>query len=147
MRRALRPLVVVLAVLAAVVPLPAPWVERVYSGAIFPRVQALVTSLSNLVPFALFDLLIVVAIACSVVELNLLSDEAHRQVWTDRSRYDPAFEAAFTTAMGKVDRRARLVPGRPKSTLLDLYFRRASVAGMTDPYFLETLLASDLLFV
>jgi hypothetical protein len=29
--------------------------------------------------------------------------------------------------------------------VLDLYFRRASVAGMTDPFFLETLVASDLL--
>jgi hypothetical protein len=37
------------------------------------------------------------------------------------------------------------VPGRPKQTLLDLYFRRATVEGMTDPYFLETLIVSDLL--
>ena len=45
MRRTLRPLVVVLAVLAAIVPLPAAWVERVYSGALFPRLQAVVKSL------------------------------------------------------------------------------------------------------
>jgi hypothetical protein len=37
------------------------------------------------------------------------------------------------------------VPGRPKRTVLDLYFRRAAVDGMTDPYFLETLVARDLL--
>jgi hypothetical protein len=35
--------------------------------------------------------------------------------------------------------------GRPKWTLLDFYFTRAGVSGMTDPFFLETLLASNLL--
>ncbi|HEV3140522.1 MAG TPA: DUF3810 family protein, partial [Vicinamibacterales bacterium] len=37
------------------------------------------------------------------------------------------------------------VAGRPKRTLLDWYFRRAGVAGMTDPFFLETLVSTDLL--
>jgi hypothetical protein len=37
------------------------------------------------------------------------------------------------------------VPARPKHTLLDLYFRPAGVSGMTDPFFLETLVESDLL--
>jgi len=35
--------------------------------------------------------------------------------------------------------------GRPKSTLLDVYFTRAGVSGMTSPFFLETLIASNLL--
>src|SRR6202011_5116481 len=34
---------------------------------------------------------------------------------------------------------------RPKRTLIGWYFRRAGVAGMTDPFFLETLIASDAL--
>ena len=34
---------------------------------------------------------------------------------------------------------------RPKATLLDFYFRRAGVAGMTDPYFLETLVERNLI--
>jgi hypothetical protein len=38
-----------------------------------------------------------------------------------------------------------VAPARPKHTLLDWYFRRALVDGMTDPFFLETLVASDLL--
>jgi len=38
-----------------------------------------------------------------------------------------------------------LVPGRPKRTILDPYFRRAGVDGMTDPFFLETLIATDVL--
>jgi hypothetical protein len=37
------------------------------------------------------------------------------------------------------------VAGRPKRTLFDWYFRRAAVDGMTDPFFLETLVARDLL--
>ncbi len=37
------------------------------------------------------------------------------------------------------------VAARPKVTLFDLYFRRAGVEGMTDPYFLETLVQRDLL--
>ena len=40
---------------------------------------------------------------------------------------------------------APVVPGRPKTSLLDPYFTRAGVSGMTDPFFLETLVASNLL--
>jgi hypothetical protein len=35
--------------------------------------------------------------------------------------------------------------GRPKTSALDLYFTRAGVSGMTDPFFLETLVASNVL--
>ena len=38
-----------------------------------------------------------------------------------------------------------VVPARPKHTLLDWYFRRAGVDGMTDPFFLETLIAGGIL--
>lgn len=38
-----------------------------------------------------------------------------------------------------------VIPGRPKFTSLDLYFTRAGVSGMTDPFFLETMAASNLL--
>jgi len=37
------------------------------------------------------------------------------------------------------------VVARPKRTLLNAYFERAGVSGMTDPLFLETLVAADLL--
>jgi hypothetical protein len=39
----------------------------------------------------------------------------------------------------------RVVPARPKRSMLNFYFRRAAVDGMTDPYFLETLVRDDLL--
>jgi uncharacterized protein DUF3810 len=52
---------------------------------------------------------------------------------------------AMQRAIADVGRRHPLVPGRPKRSLLDLYFRRVGVDGMTDPIFLETLIVSDLL--
>ena len=47
----------------ALVPLPAAAVERLYSNAAFPSLQRGLTWLSNLVPFALFDVLLLVAVA------------------------------------------------------------------------------------
>ena len=40
-----------------------------------------------------------------------------------------------------------VVTGRPKQTLLGGYFHKTAVAGMTDPFLLETLIAPDLLDV
>ncbi|MCX6550448.1 MAG: DUF3810 family protein [Acidobacteria bacterium] len=53
----------------------------------------------------------------------------------------PAFDAGVR-ALGLPD---SVKPGRPKTSLLDAYFTRAGVSGMTDPFFLETLTASNLL--
>jgi hypothetical protein len=53
----------------------------------------------------------------------------------------PAFARA--QALLGVGRAAR--PARPKTSILDPYFRAAGVEGMTDPYFHETLLVSSLL--
>lgn len=70
---------------------------------------------------------------------NALYDRAHAP--DVRSEIEGGFAQA-QRALGS----ARLaVAGRPKTTLLDLYFRRAAVDGMTDPYFLETLVSGDLL--
>ena len=48
--------VVVLAVAATVLPVPAPLVERWFSGWWYPRVQNTLTPLSNMVPIALLDI-------------------------------------------------------------------------------------------
>jgi hypothetical protein len=53
--------VIAVAVSGALVPLPAFWVERVYSLGVYPRLQAALTTASNLVPFALLDALVVIA--------------------------------------------------------------------------------------
>ena len=58
---------VVLPVLAggmAVAPLPAGLVEQVYAAGLFPLVQPVVTTVSNLAPFALLDVMLVAAAAC-----------------------------------------------------------------------------------
>ena len=51
---------VLLAVAAALAPLPPGIVERRYSADLYLRLQSLLTPLSNLVPFALFDALIII---------------------------------------------------------------------------------------
>lgn len=58
---------------------------------------------------------------------------------------DAALAAAFRDAAHGLGLPVRTAFARPKTSLLDLYFRRAGVAGMTDPFFLETLVSSDLL--
>ena len=62
-RRAVGAGVVALAGLAAWVPLPARWVERWYSNGIYPYLQRALTSASNLVPVAMFDVCLVGALA------------------------------------------------------------------------------------
>lgn len=51
------------AVIGVALALPASAVERLYASGLYPRLQALLTSLSNLVPVAVFDLVIVAAAA------------------------------------------------------------------------------------
>jgi hypothetical protein len=51
--------IVALAAAAALFPMPADEVERLYSRGIYPRVQTLVTPLTNQLPFALLDVLLI----------------------------------------------------------------------------------------
>ena len=203
--------VCLLAIASALAPLPRAWVERWYSIGLYPHIERLVTSTSNLVPFALFDLLWVLAIAALGVAISrastfgwmrgtvritvtLLRGAAaayllflalwglnYRRIpMFDKVRFDPKrVTSAANAALGdwavtelnadyaaahaapiSVDRlrdafevtlRALggtfIVPGRPKPTLLGWYFHEAAIAGMTDPFLLETMLAPDLLEV
>ena len=66
----------------------------------------------------------------------------HHRAHGDGERTELA--GAFVRAQRDLGGARLAVPGRLKFTLFDLYFRRAAVAGMTDPYFLETLVSSDL---
>ncbi len=59
----LRLTLIVLAVLAAVVPTPATWVERLYTTGLYGWLQRWLTPLSNRVPFAAFDVAIGIALA------------------------------------------------------------------------------------
>jgi hypothetical protein len=197
--------------------LPAHAVEHTYSGLIYPPLQRLLTSLSNLLPFALFDVLMVgfpsawltliardlarsthrfstlgrwllrTAVAASTLyliflmmwglnyrrlpieqklpydakavtvqaardaaqlaasRLNALYQSAHVSPVMEAQGVDPSLAAAFARATRELGARGTTVPARPKRTLLDVYFRPAGVAGMTDPFFLETLIERDLL--
>lgn len=85
-----------------------------------------------------------VALGQSLVDiLNTEYAAAHQTSSTDG--IDERLATAFRDASGRLGLPRTTVLGRPKTSLLDLYFRRAGVAGMTDPFFLETLVSSDLL--
>ena len=214
-----RPVVVLAALAAAVVPLPAAVIERYYSSGLYPLWQSWLTPASNAVPVALLDVLIVVVAAAwlilaahdvrrwrargpgrtagrvvartavwtavvyivflaswglnyrrvrladklefdaarvsesalrtlastAVARLNALHPAAHNTGWPEGLAIDPAVASGFAAAQRDLGATRLAVPGRPKHTLLNLYFRRAVVDGMTDPMFLETLVVSDLL--
>ena len=217
-RRVLALLIVVTAVAAGVVPVPPAFVERVYSGGVYPVLQRTLTSFSNRIPLALIDVLLFAAAAwlafvlagvgalfrpgrseslrqmagrvilpaavlylaflvlwgfnyrrlsldsklaldsqavtldaarslasTAVMRVNSLHDAAHAAGWPERDVVDQSLAVAFAAAERDVGVDHLTVPGRPKRSVLDWYFRAAAVAGMTDPFFLETLVASDLL--
>jgi hypothetical protein len=81
------------------------------------------------------------ALATRTVEsLNRLYLAAHA---TDTPL--PSLAAWFHDAQRALAAAPPIVPGRPKETLLGGYFHYTAIAGMTDPFFLETLIAPDLL--
>lgn len=75
-------------------------------------------------------------------ELNRLHDAAHRVPFEERDLVAP-----FHSAQRALGSHWAIVTGRPKPTLLGLYFKRAAIAGMTDPFLLEVMVAPDLLDV
>ena len=202
---------IAVAVTAAVAPLPAEWVERVYSRGLYPRLQPAVSSLSGLSPIALFDVALVLLLSAGAVialrrwratgflpalrrmaitsavtaalvylwflicwgfnyrrvpleqklaydtaritrdqafqlasravdQVNSMVDEARRSA-LDTSGLLGAL-AAVQTALGGSP---LATPPQPKRSLLTVYFRRAAIDGMTDPFFLEIIVNPDLL--
>jgi hypothetical protein len=81
----------------------------------------------------------------AVDQSNLLYEPARAEASTSAAILEPALTAAFSRAQAAIGGGETAVLTRPKTTLLDWYFRRAAVSGMTDPYFLETLITSDVL--
>jgi len=65
--------------------------------------------------------------------------------WRDPKQTAMDLLPALDTGTALLGLPGPVVGGRPKPTVLDFYFTRAGVSGMTDPFFLETLLASNLL--
>lgn len=196
---------------ALVAPVSPQAVERWYSTGIYPRIQAPLTRVSNLIPVALMDVAVAIGLATAViVVLRRRREEGWRRallrtagslistgvagyllfllLWGlnyrrvpmaekldhARSRITPGAAAAFadTSAralnagfrearapawdlrslaapFGEVQRELgavrEAVPGVPKRSLLTLYFRRAAIDGMTDPFFLEIIVNPDVL--
>ena len=205
--------VCILAAVAALAPLPQRLIESWYSRGIYPQIQLVLTTVSNVSPYPLFDLMLITAVAATAVAAyraihargwkrgllrtsgNLLcsaalvylvflatwglnyrrlpltsklafaptritsaaaGDLASRTVRSLNRLYAAAHQGdtnltrlatAFHSAERALGAPRTIVPGRPKSTLLGGYFHYTAVAGMTDPFFLETLIASDLLDV
>ena len=85
-------------------------------------------------------------LALTVVErLNGLHITAHAAGWPAAGAIDPSLADALARADRALGGRGTMTPGRPKSTVLDWYFRRTATDGMTDPYFLETMISTSLL--
>lgn len=59
--------VVGLALIAALAPVPASLVERWYSRGVYPPLQRALTTTSNIVPFAIFDVLLIAAVPVVVL--------------------------------------------------------------------------------
>lgn len=78
-------------------------------------------------------------------ELNRLHAESRTETPAWPMAPEASLVRAFGTAQRELGSTAAIVPARPKWTVLDAYFRAASVDGMTDPFFLETLTLSSLL--
>jgi hypothetical protein len=212
-RRAASGALYTLALAGALAPIPSWAVERWYSQDIYPSLQRILTTASNSVPFALFDILWVAAAAvCATASYRRIRTDGWRRgplrlavmaaraiaavyiiflaTWglnyrrvplIERLAFDPqrvtrtaagrlgetnaatlntlyaaahqtpeplsSLDAAFQDAVRGLGATRPVVPGRPKPTLLGGYFHETSVAGMTDPFLLETLIAPDLLDV
>jgi uncharacterized protein DUF3810 len=87
----------------------------------------------------------VAAARLAVERLNVLHDRAHASGWPAAGQVDADLAAGFGRALRAAGIQRDVVPARPKQTILDWYFRRAGVDGMTDPFFLETLVAGGVL--
>lgn len=73
--------IVLLAAVFAFVPLSAPWVEAHYSASFYPRLERALTPLSNRVPFAWLDVLLVGLLIAVVIKLG----RAVRHTWRTRA--------------------------------------------------------------
>jgi len=81
----------------------------------------------------------------NIQSLNALHGHAHAAGWPDLAATPSALRPAFERAQHDLAMAWTAVGGRPKRTVLDFYFTRVSIDGMTNPFFLETLTNQSLL--
>jgi hypothetical protein len=83
--------------------------------------------------------------ATAIDRLNATHDQAHAAEPMAFDSREPALVNGFDRAQRELGSVTLAVPGRPKRTLLNPFFRLTGVDGMTDPYFLETLIEASVL--
>jgi Protein of unknown function (DUF3810) len=81
----------------------------------------------------------------TVAALNRLEPLASQRPWPGFESTRFTLSRAFDNVQRQLGQPALATTGRPKSTLLNPYFRWAAIDGMTDPFFLETLVSDDAL--
>ena len=82
--------------------------------------------------------------ATSIERLNALYSQdqgAHAHA----DSVEPSLANGFNRAQQELGSATTALPGRPKSTLLNPFFRMTGVSGMTDPFFLEILIDDSVL--
>ena len=77
--------------------------------------------------------------------MNRLHPIAHARPWPAREALSATLGGAFADAQHALGQPALATPGRPKATMMQPYFQWAAIDGMTDPFFLETLVNTDAL--
>jgi hypothetical protein len=81
-RRAFESAVVVLAIVAALIPIPSSFVERWFAAGFYPRLQRIVTPFTNLLPFAWFDIILIVVVGGAITLLVTAGRQArHERKW------------------------------------------------------------------
>jgi hypothetical protein len=76
----------------------------------------------------------------AVAGLNALHGDAHHD-----SPAGPTLEQAFASAQTRLGAKTTAVPGIPKRSVLEVYFRWAAIDGMTNPFFHEIIVNPDVL--
>jgi hypothetical protein len=88
----------------------------------------------------------VLDLATEVVgHVNALYEQAHAEGYPDWGQLPAWLATAFVESQSDLAPGRQAVPGVPKISLLSLYFERAGIDGMTDPFFLEILVNQRLL--
>jgi Protein of unknown function (DUF3810) len=86
------------------------------------------------------------ALASRTIEaLNALHGGAHAAGWPELAATPNVLDDAFVQAQRDLALTWTARPARPKRTVLNFYFTRVSIDGMTNPFFLETLTNQTLL--
>jgi Protein of unknown function (DUF3810) len=80
-----------------------------------------------------------------VEDLNRLRPIAQAQPWPDRIALVETLRPAFRTALPRLGVRQDVVPGVPKWSVLQPYFRWAGIDGITNPFVPEVVVNHDLL--